>query len=68
MRRRVATAASAPARSPPSLKTYDEDMSSQKYSGRRAPHVLWMKEHQLDLALEAEPFDLGFRRRLEGLR
>ena len=27
-----------------------------------------MKEHQLDLALEAEPFDLGFCRRLEGLR
>ena len=57
-----------PARSPPSLNTYDEDMSSQKYSGRRAPHVLGMKENELDLALEAEPFDLRLRCRLEGLR
>ena len=27
-----------------------------------------MKEHQLDLAFEAEPFDLRLRCRLEGLR
>ena len=31
-------------------------------------HILRMKEHQLDLALEAEPFDLRLRCRLEGLR
>ena len=31
-------------------------------------NVLWMKEHQLDLAFEAEPFDLRLRCRLEGLR
>ena len=31
-------------------------------------NILRMKEDELDLALEAEPFDLGLRRRLEGLR
>ena len=31
-------------------------------------NVLRVKEHELDLALEAEPFDLRLRRRLEGLR
>ena len=30
--------------------------------------VLRMKEHELDLALEAERFDLRLRGRLEGLR
>ena len=31
-------------------------------------YVLRMKKNELDLALEAESFDLGLRRRLEGLR
>ena len=34
----------------------------------KTEHILRMKEHQLDLAFEAEPFDLGLRCRLEGLR
>ena len=31
-------------------------------------HILRVEEHELDLALEAEPFDLRLRCRLEGLR
>ena len=75
MRRRVATAASAPARSPPSRNLRRREFRRQRvrstsFVAQLTPsfgHILRMKKYELYLPLEPQALDLALRSALQRL-